>query len=116
MPPIVRWAGLSLSLYYARFIKPPPFGLIFKPGPDSITVRSFDVAEASTIAVASVTLVQRINLALDRRSPRTVEALAEELEAKPATIRKTLERYRGKGFVSLPDTDPQQWAKESTRT
>jgi Tol biopolymer transport system component len=47
---------------------------------------------------------------------RTVEALAEELDAKADSIRTTFQRGRKKGlFVTIPDTDPQQWGKASTR-
>jgi hypothetical protein len=94
--------------------KPDPFRLLFSPREDAITVSAFDLADAAPQTVAGTGLVHRLKLAL-ARGPRTVEALAQELEAKENSIRKTLQRCRRKGFLIVPDTDPQQWARESRR-
>ena len=89
--------------------RPAPFGLRFQPGDSRITVYPFDLTEATPQAVAGAGLVYRLRLALSRGS-RTVEALAEELGANADTIRRTLNRHRGKGtFVAVPDSAPQAW-------
>lgn len=96
--------------------RPAPFGLEFTPSPHAITVASLNLSEIAPPALAHIglALVHRVRLAL-AQGPRTVEALAEELEMKENSIRKTFQRYRGKGFVLVPNTNPQQWAKESNR-
>jgi hypothetical protein len=94
--------------------KPGPFGLRFQPGHDTITIYPFDLGEAAPQAVAGLSLARRLTITLTR-GPRTVDALAEELEASEATIRKTLNRHRNTLFVPLLDTTPQPWALASTR-
>jgi hypothetical protein len=95
--------------------KPAPFGLVFEPGAGDITVRPFNLDDAAPETVVGVSLFHRLKISL-ARGPRTVEALAEELQATEGGIRKTFSRLQTKGvFVALPDTKPQQWALGSSR-
>jgi hypothetical protein len=84
--------------------KPDPFGLRFVPGQDAITVYPFDLAEAAPQTVASASLPYRIRLVLADGQKKAAD-LAERLDAKLETVRRTLGRLKDKGTVRLLDGD-----------
>lgn len=95
--------------------KPEPFGLRFQPGDGTITVYPFNLAEAAPQAVGGASLGYRIRLALaagDLAAPD----IAENLGADEKSVRRTLERMRGKGsVVTIADTKPQRWGLADAR-
>jgi hypothetical protein len=78
--------------------RPEPFGLRFQPGNGTITVYPFDLADASASVTASATLTYRIRLAL-ARGIGTPEAIAKDLDAKPASVARILRRLRKDGHA-----------------
>jgi hypothetical protein len=96
--------------------RPDPFALRFEPAEGAITIFPLDLAETAPEIVAGVSLRYRVRLAL-ANGPRTIEALATELDAPEDSIRRAMNRSRGvKGmFVAVPDTKPQRWALRSPR-
>jgi hypothetical protein len=89
--------------------KPEPFGLQFVDAGGMITVAAFDPRDAAPQAVAGASLRYRLRMALADQ-PKTVKTLSEELGVSEDTIRKTLNRYRGKDFVVIADSHPPLWA------
>jgi AAA domain len=85
--------------------KPDPFGLRFVPGDQTITVYPFDLTDASPQTTASAPLPWRIRVAL-AGGRKAATALAEELHAAPESVKRALQRGRGKHFVLL---DGNEW-------
>ena len=85
--------------------RPDPFGLRFVPGDRTITVYPFDLETAAPQITAGASLTWRLRLAL-AGGDNTTEALAKELDAKPETVKKALQRGRGKTFALL---DGNRW-------
>jgi hypothetical protein len=76
--------------------RPDPFGLRFVPGPATITVYPFDLAEASPRVVAGASLSWRIRLVL-ANGARTAVEIAEELDASADVVSATLRRLAKDG-------------------
>jgi hypothetical protein len=85
----------------------PPLGFRFAFTPDAIRVSAAALDEAPDL-LARASLSKRISVAL-APGALTVAELAEHLEASEASVRRTLERSRGKLAVPLPDTKPAKW-------
>ena len=68
-----------------------------------------DAADIDEVAGALPTW-QRLRHAL-KSQPKTIAALAEELGSKPDTIKKALNRDKGKAFTLLTESDDgvQRW-------
>jgi hypothetical protein len=89
--------------------RPEPFGLRFEPSEGRITVSPFNLADAAPQTVAGASLPYRVRLALATEDLSAAE-LADRLGADEKSVRRTLERQRGKGaVVTVPETKPQQW-------
>jgi hypothetical protein len=96
----------------------PPFGLELRlenkaDQPDllqSVTVRRVNVAEVGELS-ASLPLWQRMKHALRHRA-KTIVELAEELDAKPDTIKKALARDKGRAFTCITTSEDgiHRWA------
>jgi AAA domain/Toprim-like len=83
--------------------KPDPFGLRFVPGDDAITIYPFDLAEAAPQVTAGASLTYRVRMAI-ARGITTPEGIAEELDAKRASIERLLRRLRKDGKARETDT------------
>jgi hypothetical protein len=93
--------------------RPDPFGLRFEEGPDRITVRTWDLREATPSTTASASIPYRIRLALGAGA-LTVAALAERLDHQEDTVRRTVQRLRERGTViSITGSKPTLWALAS---
>jgi hypothetical protein len=87
--------------------RPDPFGLRFVPGVGTITVYPMDLREAAPSAVAGASLPYRIRLAL-AKGALTIAELAEQLDAKQDTVRRSLNRMK-RHVVLISENKPQRW-------
>ena len=87
--------------------RPDPFGLRFVPGDGTITVYPLDLADATPQIMSGASLTWRIRLALAARKSAAAEYLAKKLEAKPESVKRALQRGRGRYFELL---DGNLWA------
>ena len=78
----------------------PARGLRFTFTEGRIDIHQTDLAAAEDFA-AQIPLWQRMERAL-RGGPLTLAALADELDAKPETLKKTVDRSKGRMFTRLP--------------
>jgi hypothetical protein len=85
--------------------RPDPFGLRFHPGDGTITVYPFDLTDASPQTTVSAPLTWRLRVAL-APGKKKAPMLAEELGAKLESVKRALQRGRGKLFVLL---DGDEW-------
>jgi hypothetical protein len=67
-----------------------------------VTVRRINIAEVGELS-ASLPLWQRMRHAL-RPGAKTIAELAEELDAKADSVKKALDRDRGRAFTCITDT------------
>jgi hypothetical protein len=74
--------------------RPEPFGFRFQPRQGAIMVEPFNLEQASPVALAGGSLAYRVRLRLAADGPTTLADLAQRLEAKPESVRKTLQRLR----------------------
>ena len=80
--------------------RPDPFGLRFQPGDGTITVYPFDLTDASPQTTVSAPLTWRLQVAL-ALGKKKASGLAGELGAKLESVKRALQRGRGKHFVLL---------------
>lgn len=91
---------LVVGLYHRKVNRGrlhPPIGLRFAFGPDAITLHRADLGEAPDL-LARASLPQRIRAVL-AGGRITTEAVIEALDAPEDTVRRTLRRLAGKGYV-----------------
>jgi hypothetical protein len=91
--------------------KPASFALHWEFTPTRTAVTRADLRAIPELA-GGMPLRERISGTLAAGS-RTVADLADELDADPHTIRRTLTRGDGQRFIRLPGTDPDKWALRS---
>jgi hypothetical protein len=107
---------LLLGLYHrkvnaGRRLRPVALQLAFDA--DAVRLAAGDLTEAPDL-LARASLTQRLRAGLTATA-RTVDDLAETLEVRPDTVRRTLNRHRITVFVPLMDSKPQLWALRTSR-
>ena len=94
----------------------PPWSLrLAFEGEDLIRVHDGALVQIPELR-ASATTWQQIRAALATK-PKTIKAVASELDLEEDLVRRTVHRYQTKGEVTtVPDTDPLQFALVSRRS
>jgi AAA domain/DnaB-like helicase N terminal domain len=95
--------GLTMALHHRKNNTGPkhaPLGLRFAFGPDTITPYPVNLAETPQLT-RGVSLSWRIRTALGSHGRLSTAALAENLDADPETVARTLRRLRHEGKVDL---------------
>ena len=75
-----------------------PIGLQLHFGADTITLNPYDVAHDPDLR-KMLPLADRIGTLLKDRTPRTANAVADDLDEKPGSVSRVLRRYKGRRWV-----------------